>query len=52
MSYTNYALVRDSKGNPKFDSINNIHAAYWELLTDAEKASIIKARETGVLSWQ
>ena len=50
--YTGYALVRDPQGNPKFDSINNIHAAYWEMLTDAEKSAIIEARETGELKWQ
>ena len=52
MSYSGYFLVRDMNGNPKFDSWNNIHEAYWELLTEDEQASIINYRKSGVLSWQ
>ena len=52
MPYTGYALVRDKNGNPKFDSINNIHEAYWAMLTEAEKSAILEARKTGELKWQ
>lgn len=52
MTTGNYFLVRDKNGNPRFDSINNIHEGYWVMLTEAEKFSIIEARKTGVLSWQ
>ena len=52
MAYSGYALVRDKHGNPKFDSYNNIHEAYWTMLTEKEKQSIITFRETGELKWQ
>lgn len=44
MPYSGYAIVRDSKGNVKFDNWNNIPNEYWKLLTDADKAYILKKR--------
>ena len=52
MSYSGYFIVRDEQGNPKFDSYSNIHEAYWVQLTEAEQASILNYRKSGVLSWQ
>jgi hypothetical protein len=39
-----YFLVRDQDGNPKFDDYNNIPQVWWDMLTEAEKASIIEKR--------
>ena len=44
MSYGNYSLVRDKKGNPKFDDWNNIHEGYWALLTEEDKQYILTKR--------
>ena len=44
MSYSGYAIVRDANGNPKFDDWNNIHEAYWELLTEQDKEYILTKR--------
>ena len=44
MAYSNYLLVRDKNGNPKFDNWNNIHEGYWSQLTDKDKQYVIKQR--------
>jgi len=43
-SPSGHFLVRDKYGVPKFDDINNIPAVWWDMLTDDEKANIIKQR--------
>ena len=45
MPYSGHVLIRDSNGKPKFDNINNIPAQFWEVLTEPEKAQIIKERQ-------
>ena len=45
MGWGAYGLVRDKDGKPRFDNINNIHAGIWNLLTETEKAQIIKERQ-------
>ena len=39
-----FGLVRDEKGRPVFDDINNIPAPIWEMLTEKEQEEIINGR--------
>jgi hypothetical protein len=50
MPYTGYSLVRDKDGNVKFDNWNNIDTGFWRLLTEADKAYVLKQREAAKLS--
>ena len=41
-----YGLVRDEKGRPVFDNINNIPGPIWDMLTKQEQEEIISVRHT------
>jgi len=42
--FKGYGLVRDEKGRPVFDDINNIPAPIWGMLTEKEQEEIISVR--------
>jgi len=51
IEHIGYALVRNPQGKPKFDSINNIHEGYWQMLSPQEKLDIVADRKLGVTKW-
>lgn len=41
-----FVLVRDAKGKPKFDDINNIPEPIWNMLTPVEQEEIRNGRNS------